>query len=344
MLDRIDRTREFVDCSRECRSEIVEEYGGRDDLARLTLVGIKRVARGKHVEHRTDTHRRRCFERAVVLTGEERVVEPARRATEGMTDRGDQRCGVVVRRGNVAHRLTCLAQRTRGGVDGEGGFVAEEMADHRGENERDGRIDFGNREDRACGIETLIPFGGDDDGSCLVGTVDGDLFGHIRRRATLEARCAHEDHWLARKIDVLLVFRDVARNRLVTQLGQLDTYLVGRNSIRAVANDGPITLRWCETLGGRGDRLTLTNDRAHRVGYAAQRGENPVPDLVAARTGCGTDRTRQQCPRSDLRVEGLRAGDAHFDVAAVGRVENSVGSHCEVTVAAIHDCNHARTA
>jgi len=45
-----------------------------------------------------------------------------------------------------------------------------------------------------------------------------------------------------------------------------------------------------------------------------------------------------------LGVEGLGGSHAHFDVATVRRVEDTVGLGCEIAVAAIHDGQHVGAA
>jgi len=86
---------------------------------------------------------------------------------------------------------------------------------------------------------------------------DRRLLGDIISGRPVEPGGAHEDQRLRGQVDVLLVLGDVRGDRLVAELTQLDPHLVGRHPVRAVADDGPITLPGGETLGGLGDGRSL---------------------------------------------------------------------------------------
>ena len=150
---------------------------------------------------------------------------------------------------------------------------------------------------------------------------------------------AHEDQRLRRQVDVLLVLGDVAGDRLVAELAELDPHLLGGDLVGPVADDRPVPLRRREPPGRVGDRRSrAASTVAHRVGQLAQRrraargGAASIAD--AGRLG---DRARQQRAGGDLGVERLRRGHAHLDVAAVGRVQHAVGLVGEVAAAAVDD-------
>ena len=64
-----------------------------------------------------------------------------------------------------------------------------------------------------------------------------------------------DGHGFGGQIDVLLVLGHVARNGLVTQLGQLDADLLGGDAVGAVADHGPIAgigrAAGCDGCNGR---------------------------------------------------------------------------------------------
>ena len=95
-----------------------------------------------------------------------------------------------------------------------------------------------------------------------------------------EAGGAHEDQRLRRQVDVLLVLGDVAGDRLVAELAELDPHLLGGDLVGAVADDGPVALGRREPAGRVGDRRSR---RASTVriasGSVAQRREQLVAAL-----------------------------------------------------------------
>ena len=234
-----------------------------------------------------------------------------------------------------------FSQRSGLGVDGQRRLVAEQVARHRREHERQLRMHHRNLDGLHRGGEALFSFGGDDDRRRLVGAEDRHLFGDVVGRRAGEAGGAHEDQGLRRQVDVLLVLGGVAGDRLVTELGELDPQLVGRDPVRAVADDRPIAPRRRPLLSDGTDLRAAGQHLFHRVGQRAQRGQQLAVDRSAHDLG---DRRRQQEARRELRVQRLRRRHRHLDVATVGRVEHAVRLVDQVAVASVDDGDHAGAA
>ena len=156
----------------------------------------------------------------------------------------------------------------------------------------DVRVHHRNRDRLERGEEAGFAVVGDHDRRGLVGAVDRDLLADIVGVRAVQSGRAHEDHRLGREVDVLLVLGDVARDRLVAELRQLDPDLFGRDAVDAVADDRPRAAGQRVTLRGERDRRAPLEHLAHRRGQLAQRGE----DLLAGgRLGFGVR------PGTDLR-------------------------------------------
>ena len=141
---------------------------------------------------------------------------------------------------------------------------------------------------------------------------------------------------------MLLVLGHVAGDRLVAELGELDPHLLGRHLVHAAAHDRPVAARRREAMGGLGDVGPAGDHLGHGVGQLAQRGQQLVAMALLAGAGQLGDGAGQQRARGDLGVEGLRRGDRHLHVAAVGRVEHAVGLVGQVAVAPVHDADDGR--
>ena len=78
MLDRIDRTGQFLDGAGERGGEVVDEPRGGPNLARILLVGLERLGRQRVAQQTRKANRCGGLEVSVVRTGAERVEEPLR--------------------------------------------------------------------------------------------------------------------------------------------------------------------------------------------------------------------------------------------------------------------------
>ena len=143
---------------------------------------------------------------------------------------------------------------------------------------------------------------------------------------------------------MLLVLRDVAGDRLVAELAQLDPDLLGGHGVGTVADHRPVAAGRSQPAGRVGDLRLQGQDRAQRAGQLPQAGQQRVALLVRAAADGLRDGARQQRARRHLRVEGLGRGHAHLDVAAVRRVEDAVGLVGQVALAAVDDPDDGRAA
>ena len=145
---------------------------------------------------------------------------------------------------------------------------------------------------------------------------------------------------------MLLVLGDVAGDRLVAELAQLDPDLLGGHRVGAVADHRPVAARTgrsrraASAISRLQGRAPCASRRAAPAARPAARGAR-WSRAAADRLGDGAG---QQRARRHLGVERLGRGHAHLDVAAVGRVEHAVGLVGEVAAAAVDDADHGRAA
>ena len=174
--------------------------------------------------------------------------------------------------------------------------------------------------------------------------IDRDLLGHVIGRSAHETGRTHEDERLARQVDVLLVLGDVAGNRLVTQLAQLDSNLSRSDRVVAIAHHGPVALGWRVTPSDVADVGSPTDHVAHRVGQRAQGREQFVATTIGPESHLRGDGTRQQHARRHLCVEGFGRGHAHLHIATIGREQHTVGLVAQIAATAIDDADDERAA
>ena len=123
--------------------------------------------------------------------------------------------------GFLDHR-SCLAQRTRRGVDDERGFEAEQVPRHRRKHEAQIGMHRRNFDGLGRAREAVFASRGDHDRRGAVGAMVRDLFRDIVGVRTTEPDRADEDQRFGTQVDVLLVLGDVGRDGPVTQLRELD--------------------------------------------------------------------------------------------------------------------------
>ena len=139
-----------------------------------------------------------------------------------------------------------------------------------------------------------------------MGAEDGHFFSNVVGRAANQAGRAHDDEWLTREVDVLLIFGDIAGDALVAKLTELDTHFLRRHGIRAVANHCPIPTLRRESASSLANLVAQPKHRHQRIRNLTQRREQLMPALRRTKTCRLADRTGQQRTGSDLCVEGLR--------------------------------------
>ena len=341
VLDRVDRSGELLDRACQRGGEVVDQRARRGDLAGVAAVALERRVAGQVAQQPAQAHRGGRLEVPVVQTRAQPVVEPLAVRADPGADAAQH--VVAVERLGERHldQLARLAQRTGRRVDRQRRLVAEQVPDHRREHEGQRRVHRRHGDHRRRGGEALVGVGGDDDRGGLVGLVDRHLLGHVVGRAAGQPGRAHQDQRLAGQVDVLLVLGDVAGDRLVAQLGELDPHLVGGDDVRPVADDRPVAALRGEALGGLGDGAATGQHGAHRrpAARASDASSSWRPWSVPDAGGLG-ERARQQRAGGDLRVERLRRGDAHLHVAPVARVDHAVGLVGEVAVATVDDRDH----
>ena len=240
MLDRVDGTRELLDRRVSSTVRSATTTGGRAERAVLGAVHVEWHDPERVAEHRGEPHRGAGLEMPVVRA----VTQPVEKTGRGTFELDRHFREGVVGPGILGDRAfdrgARLAQRAGRRIDRERGLVAEEMPGHRGQHEREHRVHRRHRDRLERGAEAVVALRRDHERRSLVRPEDRDLFGDVVGVGAAEPGRADEDEWLGRQVDVLLVFGDVARDRLVAELGQFDAKLVRRDAIAAVADDGPV--------------------------------------------------------------------------------------------------------
>ena len=139
---------------------------------------------------------------------------------------------------------------------------------------------------------------------------------------------------------MLLVLGDVAGDRLVAELGELDPQLRRRDPVHPVAHDRPRAAGEHMTLRGERDRRPAREHVFHRGRQLAERREQRAAVLPVGggvRAELGGQPQSEQVPGGELRVERLRRRDTHLDVSAVRRVEHAVALVHQIALTPVHD-------
>ena len=162
VLDRVDRPGQLLDRARQRGGEIVDQRARRADLARLGAGSSSSGASRQRVAQQ----RRSGAPRSTPRGGRRSTRCAARRGTGRRTAPmlGTHAAQHVVARRCVARRrcsidLARLAQRAGRRVDRQRRLVAEQVADHRREHERQRRIDRRHGDHRRRGGEALVALG-----------------------------------------------------------------------------------------------------------------------------------------------------------------------------------------
>ena len=196
--DRVDGPGQLFDGLGQRGGEVLDDHAGRTDLAVVHLVDLERDRVGCIAQQRRHPHRGGGFKAAVVLAGTQGVEEPGAQPAERAVQLGERGVGIGIALGHGSFDGgSGLAHRSSRRVDRERGLVAEEVAHHRGEHERERRVDRRNTErvDRD-GTEARLVLVGDGDGCRLVSPIDRQLLGDVVRVRARESGRAHQDEGL----------------------------------------------------------------------------------------------------------------------------------------------------
>ena len=298
--------------------EVLTTVARRADLAVLDLVRVERERAGGVAEQRAEPHRGARLERAVVrcrraarrrsvragasIASAEAVEQPV----------GRRRCAVGLDRGPALAQRTRRTRRSRARPRSRTGGRPRSRARSRARGARRDR----DRLER------------------------GRVARRRRRRSRSARRCArgrsrppcptssafepdepgraHEDQRLRRQVDVLLVLGDVAGDRLVAELRELDPHLVRGDRVRRRCRRPPSSggsARGAARPRRSSSRLAddrRASRRAARAGRAAARAPQPsssAPTLARrARTRAGTRRRSARRTPSSTRRSSPRRG------------------------------------
>ena len=180
--------------------QVVEHHAGRADLAVLDLVRVERADPAARSGAATPPARR-CWPRGGRRT--RRTASPSAKvcwwATScGLTAASTASPEVPPSAVDGALDDGPRASRERPGlrVDGQRGLVAEQVADHRGQHERQPRIGAGTVTTWSAAAEALLALRADHDRRRLVGPVDRHLLGDVVGGRADEPGRAHQDQRL----------------------------------------------------------------------------------------------------------------------------------------------------
>ncbi len=152
----------------------------------------------------------------------------------------------------------------------------------------------------SSGGEAFLTLARDHDRRRFVGAIDRDLLRDVVGGAARQAGRAYQDQRLARQVDVLLVLGDVARDRLVAELRQLDPHLLRRHPVGTVADHRPVAAPRGEALRGVRDGRALLQHLGHGVRQCAQRLQQLTAQAVGAEVHGFGDRAGEQHARGHL--------------------------------------------
>ncbi len=240
---------------------------GVPTLPELALVGLERRLVGLHVAQQPgQAHRGARLEVAVVPRAAQAVDELLGAAGHARAHRSEHRVGRPLR--STACSMTSRASRKRHGRTRRWPAPPRsrrgDPPSSRARTPARGRP--GGTPMAAAAGEADVAVVGHHDRRRLVRPVDRHLLADVVGGGARQTGGAHEDQRLGGQVDVLLVLGDVAGDRLVAELAELDPHLFGRHVVDTVADDRPVALRRCEPAGGVGDQVAAGEHGAHRVG------------------------------------------------------------------------------
>ena len=265
VLDGIDRAREFVDRRRQIFGQRVDDCAGRAGTAKLDGERVERHQRQRVVAQRSESRRGLCFERAVVAAHQQVLAELDPMRQQPRMQAAQRILAQLSARRDFFDRAARLAQRQSERIDRERCAIAKQVACHRRQHERERGMRCRNVDHAGSGGKARLAARCDDEGLRLVRAIDRDFLCDVIGGRASEARGADEDHRLRREVDVLLVLRRVACDRLVAQLAELDAHLGGRDLVVPVADERPVAALRRMRLGERFDRWILREHFAHRI-------------------------------------------------------------------------------
>ena len=224
---------ELLDRRGERGGEVLDDGARRADLAVLDLVRVERQRRRSAYRRSDAEPRPRCSPRG------DRRSAPARRPSKNRRrrrfERGGEPLEQVVGAPGPARRPPLRSRRAPRAAAGPTRRWRARPRSRTGARPRStstkpsARVrPRAPRWSRARRRNRLVALGGDHDRRGPVGPVDRDLLGDVVGVRPGEPGGADDDQRLGREVDVLLVLGDVAGDRLVAELRELDPQLVAR--------------------------------------------------------------------------------------------------------------------
>ncbi len=244
----------------------------------------------------------------------------------------------------MLHYFATSSQRPCKGVNGKGCFVTKYVSNHHAQNKCDVWVYLWYRNHCSCSIKTLFALCCHHNRQCLMRAEDSDLFRNIGGSAIWQTRSANKNHRLARQVNVLLIFSNVAGNWLIRQLRQLDTHFLGSYRVKAVTHNCPISTRRCKLLCGLSYLWSHLKYAVHCIWHSAQCSQKLMPSSVGARSKRTRQRTRQQSASRNLRIKCLCTRNTHLYVTSVRGVQHAIGFGCQFATPTINYGQHRSSA
>ena len=181
------------------------------------------------------------------------------------------------------------------GVNGKGCFITKDVSHHHAQNKCDAWVYLWHRDHCSCSIKTLLALRCHHNRQCLMCAENCDLLCNVSGSSIRQTSSTNKNHRLTRQVNVLLVFCDVTRNRLVRQLRQLDAHFLGCNRVKTVTNNCPVAASGCKLTCSLSDLWSHLEHAIHCIWHSAQCGQQLMSSSVGARSKCTRQSTRKQC-------------------------------------------------